>query len=121
MLPDHPFHRTAILGTLSVIALASTSIRAADDAKPDKAPPATTRPARPGPAGGLRDPSQLLKFQRERLNQLDLTADQKKKLDEIYSSTEADFKKALDEAKSDAPQERRQKVAPILISLREKV
>jgi Spy/CpxP family protein refolding chaperone len=88
------------------------------------APPPATRPARgfrPGGPGGPRDPGQMLKMQRQRLEELNLNDDQKKKLDEIYASAEGDFKKALEETRDASPQERREKIGPILFGVREKV
>jgi Spy/CpxP family protein refolding chaperone len=85
--------------------------------------PAATRPARgirPG-AGGPRDPGQMLKMQRQRLEELKLSEDQKKKLDEIYASAEGDFKKALEETRDANPQERRERIGPVLMGLREKI
>src|SRR5438309_1003552 len=100
-----------ILALSASLLLTAGSVRAADD-KP------ATRPQR-GAQQGNRDPAMMMKMQRQRLDQLDLTSDQKKKLDDIYASAETDFKKALEEAKDD-PQQRREKLGPVMMSTREK-
>jgi Spy/CpxP family protein refolding chaperone len=87
-----------ILALSAGLLVTAGSVRAADD-KP------TTRPQRPFQQGN-RDPGMMLKMQRQRLDQLDLTADQKKKLDDIYASAEG-------ELKDSAPQDRREKMMAI--------
>jgi len=83
------------------------------------APSATTQPARPGPGG--REPGQFLKMLHERLDKLDLSADQKKQIAEIMSDTEAQIKKTVQETRGDSQDDRRQKFQTILGNLREKI
>jgi Spy/CpxP family protein refolding chaperone len=83
------------------------------------APDATTQPTRPGPGG--REPGQFLKILHERLEKLDLTADQKKQIAEIMSDTEAQIKQALQETRGASQDDRRQKLQPIMSGLREKI
>lgn len=78
----------------------------------------TTRPQRPM---GNADPGTFLKMQRARLDQLGLTDDQKKKVDEIFVSAAGDLRKALEETKDLGPQERREKVMPVMVAIRDKV
>lgn len=83
----------------------------AEDPKP------VEKPAETPAARGRPDPAQMLRMQRERLDQLTLTADQKKKLDEIYATAEADLKKAGDgdrQALATAMTDIREKVAAVL-------
>lgn len=99
--------RLVITGCVT-LGLASLPARA-EDAKPaDK--PAEATPARP--QGGRMTPAQILKMQRERLDRLNLTDDQKKKLDEIYADAEAELKKT---AEGD-----RQALATAMTTVREK-
>ena len=88
--PRPAIWKKLILTGCLTFGLASLPARA-EDAKPaDK--PAEAAPARPQ-CGRITLP-QILKIQRERLDRLNLTDEQKKKLDEIYANAEADLKKA---------------------------
>jgi Spy/CpxP family protein refolding chaperone len=83
------------------------------------APGSTTQPARPGPAG--REPGQMLKMLHERLDKLDLSADQKKQIAQIMSDTEAQIKQTMQETRGGSQDDRRQKFQTIMGDLREKI
>jgi Spy/CpxP family protein refolding chaperone len=103
------FCKRALISACLSIGL-SAMIARAEDARPPEKPP-TPPPARG--EGGRPDPAQGLRMMRERLDQLNLTDEQKKKLDEIYSSAQDDLKKA-DSAD-------RQAVGKVMGDVREKV
>lgn len=85
---------------------------------PAFAQPADSKPNRPdGQGQGRPDAGQFLQRARERLNELNLTDEQKKKVDEIYASGAEDLKKLRDLD----PQERRPKMMELMTGLREKV
>jgi Spy/CpxP family protein refolding chaperone len=83
------------------------------------APGDTTQPARPGPGG--REPGMMLKMLHERLDKLDLSADQKKQIAQIMSDTEAQIKQTMQETRGASQDDRRQKFQGILSDLREKI
>ncbi len=87
-----PIWKQLLMTGCLTMAIASLQARAEDSKPADK--PADAPPTRP--QAGRLDPSQIFKMQRERLDQLNLTDDQKKKLDEIYTNAEAELKKADD-------------------------
>lgn len=112
--------RLLMTASIAAAAFFAVAVRAADDTKPTDAKPADTAPARPAGsgAGTVRpDPGQYLKLQRDRLNELNLTDDQKTKIDALYT-------KATEEVKAAAaadPQERRQKMGELMMGLRKDV
>ena len=83
------------------------------------APGDTTRPTRPGPGG--REPGSMLKMLHERLDKLDLSADQKKQIAQIMSDTEAQIKQTMQETRDAGQDNRRQKLQTIMGDLREKI
>lgn len=102
------WHRVLVAGCL-LVGLA-TLPASADDTKPPEKP--ATPPTAVG-NNGRPDPAQMLKLQRERLDQLNLTDDQKKKLDDLYAAASEDLKKA------DAGD--RQAIVKVMSDFREKI
>ena len=94
-----------------MLGFAALPLRADEEPKAPAGIPAPPRPA--GGEGSRPEPGQALKAARERLDQLNLTDDQKKKIDEIY-------KDAADELKN-ADKGDRQAMGKIMRDLREKV
>jgi Spy/CpxP family protein refolding chaperone len=102
------WQRVLVAGCL-LVGFASLSAGAEDTKPPEK-------PATPPTATGANsrpDPAQILKMQRERLDQLNLTDDQKKKLDDLFATAADDLKKV------DAGD--RQAMGKVMGDLREKI
>jgi Spy/CpxP family protein refolding chaperone len=81
----------------------------------------TTRPARPGQGPGGREPGMMVRMLRERLDKLDLSADQKKQIDGILSDTESQMRKIMQESRSTTQEDRRDKIRTVMQDLREKI
>lgn len=83
--------------------------RAADEPKPAAATDAGDRVAN------------LLKSARAKLDELNPTAEQKTKFDEIFANAETDLKKTFADAASLQPEERRQKMQEFMSALKDKI
>ncbi len=67
------------------------------------------------------DAGAFLKNAREKLNELNLTAEQKTKVDGIFANAETDLKRNFADAQSASPEERRQKFTEFMAALKDKV
>jgi Spy/CpxP family protein refolding chaperone len=111
------FRRFGMIACVAVGLCTTAALHAAPGDEP------TSRPARfgqgPGPAG--REPGFMLKILRERLDKLDLSADQKKQIDQIFADAEPDFKKAIQDTQGQSRDQRMEKMRGLFSEFREKV
>lgn len=82
----------------------------------------TTRPGRAGggAGAGAQDHPMMQKV-REAIDSLDLTADQKKQIDQIFQETREDIRGMAKDLKGMTPDQRREKLKPVIQDMIEKI